>query len=347
GKGIEMHADGLADGDLAAIGLGDLGEEGEGREVRDFAEGAAGPDVVADFEGLGVHPALGVVHRVGDDACDGGGDLHLLELEVDVIEVGLGLVAQALGAADLGAVGGLMGGDGGLLDLELLLRHAECELALVAVNGAEDGGFGGVELGGGDGVLGGGEIEGVLLLGDAGGGFGLVERGLGLLEGGGFGVEILAGGVGVEAGEVLARLDDSAAGREPGDGPAGDAGGDDLDRALGLERAAHRDRDQELAAAGDRGRNVGGEGASADFTDGEPDADGDGEGEGELEEALQQGSRLTVSQFTVPQFTVHSYGRRIWSPGARPERMAIWCWSKLPSSTGCSTQAPEAERLVT
>ena len=71
GERIDADPDVLVGGDAAAIDLFDLGVHEQGGEVGHFGEDHAGVDVVADLEGLGIHPALGVVGMEDEEAGDG------------------------------------------------------------------------------------------------------------------------------------------------------------------------------------------------------------------------------------------------------------------------------------
>ena len=86
--------------------------------------------------------------------------------------------------AILERVGGGVEIDGGLLDFEFLLGDAVIDLALLALEAADDFLFGGFEAGAFDGETGVGEVGLVLLGGDFGLGEGLIESGLRLAEGG-------------------------------------------------------------------------------------------------------------------------------------------------------------------
>ncbi len=105
----------------------------------------------------------------------------------------------------------------GLLHFELLLREAEIDLAFLTLDGADDGLFGGFELGLFDLVGSGLEVELVLFGGDAGLGDGLVERGLGLGERGCLLFQFLLRAAGIELDDDFTGLDGSAGGGQPDD----------------------------------------------------------------------------------------------------------------------------------
>ncbi len=58
-----------------------------------------------------------------------------------------GLIAQAGERGDLGFFGGLVQSDGGFLYLEFLFGHAEIDLVFLALDFADDFGFGGFQAG--------------------------------------------------------------------------------------------------------------------------------------------------------------------------------------------------------
>ena len=92
-----------------------------------------------------------------------------------------------------------MEGDGGLLHFELLLRHAEIDLALFTFDLAYDFLLGNLQAGALDRELSVGKIALILLGGDTGLRNGLIEGGLGLAEGRFLLKELLLGAGGIEA----------------------------------------------------------------------------------------------------------------------------------------------------
>ena len=229
----------------------------QGGEVGHLGEDHAGVDVVADLEGLGVHPALGVVGLKDEEAGDGRFELHLGDAGLGDIDVGLGLVALAGEGGDLGAIGGGVQIDGGLLDFEFLLGDAVIDLAGFALEAADDLLFGGFQAGALDGELGVGEIGLVLLGGDFGLGERLIEGGLRLAEGGLL-LHEFCWALEESNLTMVSPCFDGCAGRgHPGDAEVGHHRRVDLDGAFGLEFAAAADDDQEIALAGGRGREDG------------------------------------------------------------------------------------------
>ena len=147
--------------------------------------------------------------------------------------------------------------DSGFLDTKFLLREAQIDAAFLALEGADDLGFGRLHPGLFDVIFRGAEIALILLGGDAGVSDGLIEGGLRLLEGGLFFVELLLGAAGIETDHGIADLD-GASGRRLPDDPEGRNvhGRYDLDRALSLELATAADDDGEVALAGGGGGQV-------------------------------------------------------------------------------------------
>ena len=188
-EGFDLDAGGLAEIDLADVGLVDfalnvdLGGVADGHdEGGGGTEDEDGADGVADFDVAGE-----------DDAVHGRGDGGVAELLFKLLEGGLGLGDLGLSLAELGAVdadlgdgfvAGVGGGEvfllrvvEGLLGDDALFGHLEVALVGVLVHG-KVGGFGvdlvvldgggggaGVGLGGGElGFLGGYLIEDLLLV---------------------------------------------------------------------------------------------------------------------------------------------------------------------------------------
>jgi len=253
GEGIDANLDFLISGNAAAIDLFDLGVHEESGEVGHFGEDHAGVDVVADFEGLGVDPALGVVGLEDKEAGDGRLEFHLGDAGLGKIDIGLGLIAHAGEGGDAGAVGGGVEIDGGLLDFEFLLGDAVIDLAGLALETGDDLLFGGFEAGALDGETGVGELGLVLFGGDFGLGEGLIEGGLGLAEGGLLLHEGLLGAGGIEFDDGIALLDAFAGRGHPGDAEVRDHGSVDLDGTLGFELTAAADEDEEITLAGGGG----------------------------------------------------------------------------------------------
>ena len=166
------------------------------------------------------------------------------------------LVAQARKRGDLRLLGSGVQVHGGLLHLELLLGHAEIDLALLALDAADDLLLGGLQPRFFDVVPGVGEIGGVLLRGNPGLGQLLVERGLGLLQRRLLLLQRLLGAAGVEADNWLALLHPFARRRQPGDPQVGDDGCVDLDRAAGPQLPAAADDDHEIAVPRGRQRQA-------------------------------------------------------------------------------------------
>ena len=96
--------------------------------------------------------------------------------------------------------------DGGFLHAQFLLRQAQIDAALLALQLADDLGFGGLQLGLFDVVLGAAQVALVLLGGDARVGDGLVQRGLRLFQRGLFFVQLLLRAAGIEAHHRIAFL---------------------------------------------------------------------------------------------------------------------------------------------
>src|ERR1019366_7341434 len=214
--------------------------------------------VVADFEGLGIHPALGVVGIEDQEAGDGGLELHLGDAGLGEIDIGLSLIAQAGEGGDFGAIGGSVKIDGGLLDLEFLAGDAVIDLAGLALEAADDLLFGGFEAGGVDGEVGVGEIGLVLFAGYFGLGEGLLEGGLGLAQGCLFLHEGFLSAGGIELNYGVALLDGGTGRGHPGDAEVGDHGRRDLHGALCFEFTAAADEDEEITLAGGGGGEDGG-----------------------------------------------------------------------------------------
>ena len=214
-EGLDLDAGGLAEVDLADVGLVDLALDVDLVDVADgHDEGGGGAhdedgaDGVAEFDVAGE-----------DDAVHGGGDGGVAELLFKLLERGLGLLYLGLGLVEFGVVYGDLGdgfvagvGGGeifllgvveGLLGDYAVLGHLEGAVVGVLVHG-QVGGFG-VDLvvldGGGGGVgvgLGGGELGALGV--DLGEDLDLVELGedLALFD---VGVD-----VGVEAGDDAGGL---------------------------------------------------------------------------------------------------------------------------------------------
>ncbi len=70
-EGVDVHQHSVPDVDAAAIDFFDLALHLERGEIGHFGEGSARHGMVADLEGLRVHPALRVVGQVVDDAVKG------------------------------------------------------------------------------------------------------------------------------------------------------------------------------------------------------------------------------------------------------------------------------------
>ena len=95
GERIDADLDFLIGGNAAAIDFFDLGVHEESGEVGHFGEDHAGVDVVANFEGLGIHPALGVIGIEDEEAGDGRLEFHLGDAGLGDIDIALGLIALA------------------------------------------------------------------------------------------------------------------------------------------------------------------------------------------------------------------------------------------------------------
>src|ERR1019366_3740370 len=258
GEGIDTDLDFLIGGNAAAIDLFDLGVHKKSAEIGHFGEDHTGVDVVADFEGLGIDPALGVVGIENEEAGDGGLEFHLGDAGLGEIDIGLGLIAQAGEGGDFGAIGGSVKIDGGLLDFEFLPGDAVIDLTGLALEAADDLLFGGFEAGALDGAVGVGEIGLVLFAGYFGLGEGLLEGGLGLAESGLLLHEGFLSAGGIEFDDGVALLDGGTGRGHPGDAEVGDHGCGDLYGSLGFEFSAAANEDQEIALAGGGGWEDGG-----------------------------------------------------------------------------------------
>ncbi len=138
--------------------------------------------------------------------------------------------------------------DAGLPDFQPLLGHGEIERALFALDGADDRFFGRFQARAFGLVLGGGEVESVLIGGDARVSDGLIERGLGLLQRGFLFDQVLLSAAGIEADDGFASLDLAAGRGQPDDLEVRDVDGRvDLNEAIGHQFAAASDEYQEIA----------------------------------------------------------------------------------------------------
>jgi len=98
------------------------------------------------------------------------------------LDFGAGFVTEARLRSDFGIVAFAMKIGGGLLHADLLLGEAEIDFALLAFHGADDSFLGRFKASLFAIEAGAGEIEAILIGGDAGVGLGLFERGLRLIE---------------------------------------------------------------------------------------------------------------------------------------------------------------------
>ena len=100
-------------------------------QIGDFRHGSAGPRLVADFERLGVNPALREIGQIHDDSVRGRGKIHLAQAILGQVDVGFRMIAEPRKRGGLGVVRGGVQMRGGRFHFQILFGQPQIDFVFL------------------------------------------------------------------------------------------------------------------------------------------------------------------------------------------------------------------------